>query len=261
MAGLETLIAVSAPTMLILGLRHGLDVDHISAIDSLVRLHNASRRSRWVGLGFSSGHILSILAELLIVVYTVGDMAKSDGFALFSGLLGAAVLGSIGLVNLYAMKKWGKTGTTILAGKVLNSTGNLGPYGSSFLTGTVFGIGFETASLIAAVSLSAVASATQGIQVSLVLVALFGAGMVAMDTLNSVLIRSAFWKIFQTRAFRYMAYGLSGVAVTVAIAEGIGSFASFTIPEWTGPVLATSVISSSFSYAFVAKRKIQSQRM
>ncbi|MEO9321582.1 MAG: hypothetical protein ABI361_13025 [Nitrososphaera sp.] len=258
MVDLGAVVAVSVPTMLILGLRHGLDVDHISAIDSLVRLHNASKRTRLVGTAFSAGHMASVLAELLIVVFVVGNIARSESFGLFSSLLGAVALGSIGLINLYAMKKWGRTGTAMLAGKVLNRTGKLGPYGSSFITGNVFGIGFETASLIAAVSLSAVASATQGLQVSLTLVAVFGIGMTAMDTLNSVLIRSAFWKIFQTKAFRYMAYGLSGVALTVAIAEGIGAFANFDIPEWSGPVLAATVISSSFSYAFVAKRRIQS---
>ena len=48
-------IAVSIPTMILLGLRHAMDVDHITAIDNMVRLHNASKKSRWVGAGFRYG--------------------------------------------------------------------------------------------------------------------------------------------------------------------------------------------------------------
>ncbi len=48
MLNLWPILAVSIPTMVVLGLRHGLDVDHISAIDSLVRLHDAAKRTRWV---------------------------------------------------------------------------------------------------------------------------------------------------------------------------------------------------------------------
>ena len=34
----RTFIAVSIPTMLFFGMRHALDVDHITAIDNLVRM-------------------------------------------------------------------------------------------------------------------------------------------------------------------------------------------------------------------------------
>jgi high-affinity nickel-transport protein len=242
--------------MLLLGLRHGLDVDHISAIDSLVRLHNASKKARWVGTGFSTGHMISILLEMILVIYAVGSFLKSDNFTLLSGLLGAAVLGLIGTVNMYSMRKWGRSGIAILAGKMLLRTERVGPYGSAFITGMVFGLGFDTATQISAISVSAVASATQGIQVALSLVAFFGLGMVTMDTLNSVILRSAFWKIFQTKAFRYMAYGLSAVAIGIACVNGIGHIVSVvSIPEWSGPVLAAAVISSSFSYAYFVKKK------
>ena len=41
MADLWAFVLVSIPAMIILGLRHALDVDHITAIDNLVRFHNA----------------------------------------------------------------------------------------------------------------------------------------------------------------------------------------------------------------------------
>jgi nickel/cobalt transporter (NiCoT) family protein len=34
---LKTLVVISIPSMLMFGMRHALDIDHISAIDNLVR--------------------------------------------------------------------------------------------------------------------------------------------------------------------------------------------------------------------------------
>src|SRR5258706_15226717 len=48
----------------LLGLKHGLDPDHLAAIDGLTRF-NASRRpllSRWSGLLFSAGHGVVVTA-------------------------------------------------------------------------------------------------------------------------------------------------------------------------------------------------------
>jgi nickel/cobalt transporter (NiCoT) family protein len=58
--------------MLMLGMRHALDVDHITAIDNLVRLHNSNRSSRRVGTGFGIGHMASVLVELLLIIYVIG---------------------------------------------------------------------------------------------------------------------------------------------------------------------------------------------
>ena len=84
------------------------------------------------------------------------------------------------------------------------------PFSSALIAGMVFGLGFDTATQISAITLSAVASATLGVQVALVLAGFFAAGMVPLDTLDSYILRSAFSRIFDTRAFRFMAYSLSG---------------------------------------------------
>jgi nickel/cobalt transporter (NiCoT) family protein len=44
--------------MFMIGMKHALEVDHITAIDSLVRLYNASMKTRWVGTGFSSAQVI-----------------------------------------------------------------------------------------------------------------------------------------------------------------------------------------------------------
>ena len=151
-----------------LGMRHALDVDHITAIDNLVRLHNAKKRARWVGTGFSIGHMMAVISEMLLIIYVIGSATSNrvQGVTFWDGVIGAVALGAIGIINICSMKKWGKPGTAILAGKISNRTEILGPFGSALITGMVFGLGFDTATPIPAVTLSAVASATAGAQVA-----------------------------------------------------------------------------------------------
>ena len=154
------------------------------------------------------------------------------------------------------MKKWGKTGSAILAGKVSTRTGILGPVGSALVTGIVFGLGFDTATQISAITLSAVASAALGVQVALILAGFFALGMIPVDTLDSVILRSAFHRIFDKKGFRYMSYALSGAAMTIA---GLASYGIITgsqiLPPLIGPVLAIVIIGASFTYGFATRNR------
>jgi len=256
MADLWAFVLVSIPAMIILGLRHALDVDHITAIDNLVRLHNAARKARWVGAGFSIGHMVSVLAEMILIIYVIGSVTGADVLSFWGGIIGAIALATIGAVNIYSMKRWGKTGSAILASKILARTGMLGPFGSSLVTGLVFGLGFDTATQISAITLSAVASATLGVQVALILAGFFAMGMIPVDTLDSIMLRSAFSRIIDKKGFRYMSFALSGAAMTVAAAASYEVLTgSDILPELTGPILAGVIIGSSFAYAFGMSRR------
>jgi len=251
-----TFILISIPTMILLGLRHALDVDHITAIDNLVRLHNSTRKSQLIGAGFSLGHMISVLAEMILIIYFIGSITRVDQLSFWGGVIGAIALGVIGAINIYSMKKWGKTGSAILASKILARIGVMKPFSSALIAGMVFGLGFDTATQISAITLSAVASATLGVQVALVLAGFFAAGMVPLDTLDSYILRSAFSRIFDTRAFRFMAYSLSGAALTVA---AVASYETITnseiLPDITGSVLAVTIIVVSFGYAYAARKR------
>ncbi len=249
-------ILISIFPMFLLGLRHALDVDHITAIDNLVRLHNATRKSRWVGAGFSIGHMISVLAEMILIIYVIGNITRIDQLSFWGGVIGAIALGIIGIVNIYSMKKWGKTGSAILASKVLARTGVMNPFGSALLTGMVFGLGFDTATQISAITLSAVASATLGMQMALILAGFFAVGMIPVDTLDSFILRSAFSRIFNTRGFKHMTYALSAVALTIA---AVTSYETVTgseiLPDLTGPVLAITIILVSFGSAYITRKR------
>ena len=261
MADLWAFVLVSIPAMIILGLRHALDVDHITAIDNLVRLHNAARKARWVGAGFSIGHMVSVLTEMILIIYVIGSVTGADVLSFWGGIIGAIALATIGAVNIYSMKRWGKTGSAILASKILARTGMLGPFGSSLVTGLVFGLGFDTSTQISAITLSAVASATLGVQVALILAGFFAMGMIPVDTLDSIMLRSAFSRIFDKKGFRYMSFALSGAAMTVAAASSYQILTgSDILPELTGPILAGVIIGSSFAYAFGMSRRTRGSR-
>jgi nickel/cobalt transporter (NiCoT) family protein len=255
---IKSFFVLSIPSMLMFGMRHALDVDHITAIDNLVRLHNAKKRSRYVGTGFSMGHMIAVLAEMLLIIYIIGSATsnKVNELSLWGGIIGAISLATIGVINMYAMKKWGKTGSAILAGKVSTRTGILGPFGSALVTGMVFGLGFDTATQISAVTLSAVASAALGVQVALILAGFFAMGMIPIDTIDSVILRSAFHRIFDKKGFRYMSYALSGAAVTIAGFASYGIIIGYQIlPPLTGPILAIAIIGTSFIYGFTTRNK------
>ncbi len=254
----KSFLILSVPSMIMFGMRHALDVDHITAIDNLVRFHNSKRRARWIGTGFSIGHMISVLLEMLLIIYVIGSAlnSKVNELSLWGGIIGVIALATIGTINIYSMKKWGKTGSAIFASKVSTRTGILGPFGSSLVTGIVFGLGFDTATQISAITLSAVASATLGIQIALILSGFFAIGMIPVDTLDSIILRSMFHRIFDKKGFRYMSYALSGTAMIVA---ALTSFEIITgleiLPTLTGPVLALVIIGASFGYGYATRNK------
>jgi nickel/cobalt transporter (NiCoT) family protein len=254
-----------APVMVFLGMRHAVDVDHVTAIDNLVRIQGATKRSRLVGTFFSAGHMSAVLAEMVAIIFLVGTIAGSGGptnaavvndLRLYGGIVGAIALSLIGGINLYSMKKWGKTGSAILATKIHERTKLFGAFGSAFITGFIFGMGFDTATQISALTLSAVASATTGIQIALVLFGFFAAGMIPTDTLDSFVLREGFSRILGTSVFRYLSYGLSGIALLVAFTESYGVLLNTEVlPPFTGAGLAVGLIASTFAYAYLRGRQ------
>lgn len=124
----------------------------------------------------------SVLAEMILIIYIMGNITRVDVLSFWGGLIGAVALAIIGAVNIYSMKRWGKTGSAILASKILDRTGVLGPFGSALVTGLVFGLGFDTATQISAITLSAIASVTLGVQAAMVLTGFFAIGMIPIDT-------------------------------------------------------------------------------
>jgi len=251
MADVSLFILATIPVMALLGMRHALDVDHVAAIDNLVRLRSTVRSAKWIGSLFSTGHMLAVCAEMVALIYVVKSLEAQATFQLLGGILGVLSLALIGGLNLYSLRRYGRSGFGILAQRMAGSTRIAGSVGSPVLIGFVFGLGFDTATQISALAVTAVASATQGVQVALILATFFAAGMIPTDTLDSLVLREIFSRMTNSGGFKAMSYVLSILAISLAALEATGVITGIDlVPSWSGAFMAMSVISAGFSYSY-----------
>jgi high-affinity nickel-transport protein len=230
------------------GLRHAFDADHIAAIDNVVRkLMQDGKAPYSVGFFFSLGHsTIVIIASILIAATAAALQDKLDAFHNISGVIGTGVsalfLLAIGIANFVILKGiWltfarARRGEKIvdedldalLAGRgliarifrpvfsVVSRSWHMYPIG--FL----FGLGFDTATEIGLLGISA-AQAAQGMSFWTILVfpALFTAGMSFMDTTDSMLMTGAYGWAF-VNPVRKLWYNLTITAASVVVAFFIG---------------------------------------
>jgi high-affinity nickel-transport protein len=232
-----------------LGLRHAFDADHIAAIDDTVRLMLQKGRQP-VGLGFffSLGHSTVVLA--LTVAGAIAATAikqeipqlKQFGETI-SALVSGGFLWVVGVVNLYVLldilKIWkkSKSGTHDHAhldellrrrGLVNRMTGgrltaSLNHSWQMYPLGLLFGLGFDTASEISLLAMTAGASAGNlPFPALLSLPILFTAGMTAMDTTDGILMVKVYNWAFVNPA-RKIFYNITTTGLSVAVALAVGS--------------------------------------
>ncbi|HEY4162236.1 MAG TPA: HoxN/HupN/NixA family nickel/cobalt transporter [Dongiaceae bacterium] len=230
------------------GLRHAFDADHIAAIDNVVRkLMQEDKAPHSVGFFFSLGHSsIVILASIAIAATAAAMQDRLDAFHDLGGVIGTTVsavfLLIIGFANLFILKGiWSafaraRRGERIvdedldalLAGRgllarifrpifrVVSRSWHMYPIG--FL----FGLGFDTATEIGLLGISAT-QAAQGMSFWSILVfpALFTAGMSLMDTTDSVLMTRAYGWAF-VNPIRKLWYNLTITIASVVVAIFIG---------------------------------------
>jgi len=93
--------------VLLLGLKHGLDADHLAAIDGMARYNALSRPrlARWSGLLFSLGHGM-VVTVVAVVVATVATGWKAPAWLEGTGAwISIAFLTLMGLANLWAVMR------------------------------------------------------------------------------------------------------------------------------------------------------------
>ncbi|PVX28063.1 nickel permease [Sphingomonas pokkalii] len=175
--------------MFLLGLRHGLDPDHVAVIDNIV-FRAAEVRPRlalWVGTLFAFGHSLSV------AVVAIGVSLAADAFALpawTAPLIDVAViflLLVVGTLNLHALltqARYTPVGwrSGLVPKRLRNSTHPL----AVVAIGAIFGLVFDTATQAAA--WGAAATAEGGTMAALVIAATFAIGMMLADTLDSQIV-------------------------------------------------------------------------
>jgi high-affinity nickel-transport protein len=230
------------------GLRHAFDADHIAAIDNVVRKLVQERKTPFsVGFFFSLGHSsIVVLASVAIAATAAAMQGRFDGFHDIGGVIGTTVsalfLLVIGIANLFVLRGvWAAFGRARRGENIVDEDLDALLAGSGFLArifrpmfkvvarswhmypiGFLFGLGFDTATEIGVLGISA-AQAAQGMSFWTILVfpVLFTAGMSLMDTTDSVLMTGAYgWAL--VKPIRKLWYNLTITAASVVVAVFIG---------------------------------------
>lgn len=230
------------------GLRHAVDADHIAAIDNVVRkLMQEQKQPLTVGFYFSLGHsTVVVLASLVIAAAATALQVDILSFKTVGGFIGtsvsAAFLLIIALTNLIIMigvwrsfRHVVRGGTLdhealddLLAGRGLLARifrplfGVVTQSWHMYPLGFLFGLGFDTATEVGLLSISAT-QAAQGMSPwqTLVFSALFTAGMALIDTADSVMMVGAYGWAF-VHPIRKLWYNLTITAASVVVALLIG---------------------------------------
>lgn len=232
------------------GLRHAVDADHISAIDNTTRkLMQEGQKPIGVGFFFSLGHstvvVLLCAALALSTAYVERHLPqwKSVG-----GVAGTVISGCflylIGIINLIVMVDLFKAFKRVASGEnyddldVDQYLANRGLIGRFFrplfrmvskswhmyLIGFLFGLGFDTATEVGILAVSA-----HGGQVGMsfwtimLLPALFTVGMCLVDTSDGILMLGAYGWAF-IKPIRKLYYNLCITLLSVLVAFVVGTY-------------------------------------
>jgi high-affinity nickel-transport protein len=231
----------------ILGLRHAFDADHIAAIDNTVRkLVQQKKNPVGVGFYFSLGHssVVFLMAVVLAVsvqwaqkelpqwqeMGSVVGTVVSGSFLLFIGVLNAIVL--FDLQKVFLKMREGTYNEEEVEELLLNR-GFLARFAGPLFKfinkswhvyplGFLFGLGFDTASEVALLAISAGAAKSSLPLVGILsLPILFAAGMSLMDTADGVFMTNAYKWAFST-PLRKVYYNLTVTTLSVLAAILIG---------------------------------------
>lgn len=91
--------------MFILGLRHGLDPDHIAMIDCLAyrSLAERPRVAPWIGTLFALGHGLTATLIAVVLSSVAGNLSTPISFSALVEWLPIVLLLVVGTLNLYGL--------------------------------------------------------------------------------------------------------------------------------------------------------------
>jgi high-affinity nickel-transport protein len=230
------------------GLRHAVDADHIAAIDNVTRkLMQEGKRPVGVGFFFAMGHsAVVILAAAAVAATTTVLEERFESFKGVGGVISTLVstlfLFAIAAMNILILRAVWRTYQHVRAGGafvdedfdlLLNRRGLLARLfrplfrlvtrsWQMFPVGFLFGLGFDTATEVALLGISAT-QAGKGVSIWSIMVfpALFAAGMSLVDTTDGILMLGAYNWAF-VKPMRKLFYNMTITLVSVIVAVVIG---------------------------------------
>src|SRR5271167_3329603 len=230
------------------GLRHAVDADHIAAIDNVTRkLMQQGKRPIAVGFMFSLGHSTIVVIGAAVLAGTALALQhRLDGVRNIGGVIGTLVsaffLFAIAIVNLIVLCSIYRAFVKVRRGEPYVEEdfdlllGNRGFLSRLFRPmfkmitrswhmyplGVLFGLGFDTATEIGVLGISA-AEASKGMSFWSILVfpVLFAAGMSLIDTTDNILMLGAYGWAY-VKPIRKLYYNITITCVSVVIALVVG---------------------------------------
>jgi len=231
-----------------LGLRHAVDADHIAAIDNVTRkLMQEGKRPVAVGFLFSLGHSTVVLVGAVAIAGTtlalqqrvqflrnIGSVVGTSVSALFLFVLAAVNL--VVFCSIYRTFRRVRRGEPYVEEDLDLLLGNRGLLARilrpifgmikrsshMYLLGVLFGLGFDTATEIGLLGISA-GEAAENLSFWSILVfpVLFAAGMSLVDTTDNLLMLGAYGWAF-VKPIRKLYYNLTITCVSVLVALVVG---------------------------------------
>src|ERR1700722_848967 len=230
------------------GLRHAVDADHIAAIDNVTRkLMQEGKKPLAVGLFFSLGHSTIVVLASAAIAFATAELAgRFDTLKMVGGVIGTSVsvvflflvaaANFIILCAVYRTSQRVRRGGAYVEEDVDHLLAQRGLLGRLFRPmfrfvsrswhmyplGVLFGLGFDTATEVGLLGISA-AEASKGLPIWSIMVfaALFTAAMSLIDTTDGVMMLGAYgWAL--AKPVRKLYYNLTITFVSVVVAVLIG---------------------------------------
>src|SRR4051812_49989337 len=166
----------------VLGLKHGLDPDHLVAIDGFVRTTKRDEMRRWCGLFFSLGHGLVVTLVGVAVAIAAAHAQAPAWLELSGAWISIGVLTVLGVANLVAVLRTPPGQPVALVGAkshwLPERLARASHPAVIAAVGAAFAVSFDT------VSHALVFSAGAGAAFAAVLGAVFTLGMASTGALN-----------------------------------------------------------------------------
>ena len=230
------------------GLRHAVDADHIATIDNVTRkLMQEGKQAVTVGFMFSLGHsTFVLLGSIAIVSAALVLQNRVDTLRNIGGMIGTLIstvfLFGVAFVNLTVLRSVYRVFASVRNGApYVEEDLNLLLADRGFLArilrpmfamikqswhmyplGLLFGLGFDTATEIGLLSISAT-EASKGLPMlsTLIFPALFAAGMSLVDTTDNILMLGAYGWAF-VKPVRKLYYNMTITFVSIVVALVVG---------------------------------------
>jgi high-affinity nickel-transport protein len=229
----------------LLGLRHGLDADHLAMIDGFSRASRASnpQLARWAGFLFSLGHGAVVTAASVVVGMVATEWATPEWLDAAGTWISVLFLFLLGAINVWSVMCAEPSAVVRPVGLRSRWFGAQARMNQPLLiagTGALFAFSFDTISQVALFAVAA--KAVSGVFFCAGLGLAFTAGMMMTDGINGLWVSKLLQRADRRARVASRVMGLTIGATSVLIALYIAVCA--TLPE-TVPLTESGGAASS----------------